>query len=45
MITPAGLSNLGYHVIELADAEKLTAHANAVQVRLSKLKRDEYDVN
>ncbi|MEW5846226.1 MAG: histidinol dehydrogenase [Bacteroidota bacterium] len=45
MISPAGLNNLGHHIIELADAEKLAAHANAVQVRLLKLKNDEYDDN
>ncbi|HDP75404.1 MAG TPA: histidinol dehydrogenase [Bacteroidales bacterium] len=45
MISPVGLDNLGHHIIELANAEKLAAHANAVQVRLLKLKNDEYDDN
>ncbi len=44
-ITPAGLNSLGYHITALAEAEKLTAHANAVQIRLSKLKKDGYDDN
>ncbi len=35
-ITPHGLMNLGSHIITLANAEKLTAHANAIQVRLDK---------
>lgn len=34
-LTPQGLKNIGSTVIEMANAEGLDAHANAVQVRLS----------
>lgn len=42
-LTPKGLSLLGNDIIELANAEKLAAHANAVQVRLLKIKDKIYD--
>jgi histidinol dehydrogenase len=37
-ITPEGLQNLGPHVEEMAEAESLFAHKNAVTVRLNSLK-------
>lgn len=37
-ITPEGLKNLGPHVEEMAEAESLRAHKNAVTVRLNSLK-------
>lgn len=37
-ITPEGLQNLGPHVEEMAEAESLYAHKNAVTVRLNNLK-------
>lgn len=42
-LTPKGLNLLGTDIIELANAEKLAAHANAVQVRLTKIKGRIYD--
>ncbi|HON18152.1 MAG TPA: histidinol dehydrogenase [Salinivirgaceae bacterium] len=44
-LTPDGLTNLGTTIVELAEAEQLTAHANAVKIRLSNLKNDDYDDN
>ncbi|HET8860922.1 histidinol dehydrogenase [Marivirga sp.] len=38
-ITPEGLQNLGPHVEEMAEAESLIAHKNAVTLRLNSLKK------
>jgi len=36
-ITPQGIHELGNCIVELANAEKLTAHANAVKFRMDNL--------
>jgi len=38
-ITPQGLQELGNYIVELANAEKLTAHANAVKLRMEKISK------
>jgi len=38
-ITPQGLQELGNYIVELAYAEKLTAHANAVKLRMEKISK------
>ncbi|HRR11471.1 MAG: histidinol dehydrogenase [Tenuifilum sp.] len=36
-ITPEGIQELGNCIVEIANAERLTAHANAVKLRMEKL--------
>ncbi len=43
-LSETGIRNIGNAVIEMANAESLKAHANAVQVRLDYLNKQERDV-
>ena len=39
-INPEGLREIGWVIEEMADAETLTAHKNAVSIRLAKLNEE-----